>query len=179
MPTDLPISDRPPVDDLESVFADTPSIEERIYRLLVQNTEGMSAPDVADQLSCSTDTARKYLNWFTELGVATRYDGQPVRYERNEEYFEWRYVSDLADTHSLDDLKATVLDIRNRLDTFRDRYDAEDPASIDIVEAAERLDIDIEEAWDDLSAWASLEEELRLHDRARRRLSDRARVSAD
>lgn len=179
MPTDPPFSDRPPIDDLESVFTDAPSTEERIYSLLVQNTGGVSAPDVAEQLSCSTDTARKYLNWFTELGVATKRDGRPVQYERNTEYFEWRYVSELANTHSLEDLRGNVLDIRDQLTTFRDRYDADNPASIDVVEAADRLDVDLEEAWDDLSTWASLEEELRLHDRARRRLSDRAEASAD
>ncbi|ODR83394.1 hypothetical protein BG842_09765 [Haladaptatus sp. W1] len=88
-------------------------------------------------------------------------------------------MSELANTHSLEDLRGNVLDIRDQLTTFRDRYDADTPASIDVVEAANRLDIDLEEAWDDLSTWASLVEELRLHDRARRRLSDRAEASAD
>lgn len=134
---------------------------------------------VDSELSCSTDTVRKYLNWFTELGVATKREGRPVQYERNTAYFEWQYVSKLADTHSLEDLRRNVLDIRDRLETFRDRYDADEPARIDVVEAADRFSVDIEEAWDDLSAWASLQEELRLHDRARRRLSDRAEASVD
>jgi hypothetical protein len=179
MPTDPPLADRPPVDDLESVFADAPSIEERVYSFLVQDADGVSAPDVAARLSCSADTARKYLEWFAELGVATRREGRPVVYERNAAYFEWRYVSELADAHSLAELRANVLDVRERLGALRDRYDADDPAGVDVVEAAERLGIDVEEAWDDLSAWASLEEELRLQDRARRRLSDRTHASAD
>ena len=179
MPTDVPLSDRPPIDELESVFADAPSIEERIYALLVQTTDGVSAPDVAAQLSCSTDTARKYLNWFTELGVASKRGGRPVTYERNTEYFEWRYVSELTDTHSLEELRENVVSIRDRLETYRDRYNADNPAHIDVVEAANRLDVSLEDAWDDLSTWAGLEAELRLHDRARRRLHDRAEASAD
>lgn len=179
MPTDVPLSDRPPIDELESVFAEAPSIEERIYRLLVQTTDGVSAPDVAAELSCSTDTARKYLNWFTELGVASKRGSRPVMYERNTEYFEWRYVSELTDTHSLEELRENVVSIRDQLEAYRDRYDADDPARIDIVEAATRLDVALEDTWDDLSTWAGLEAELRLHDRARRRLHDRAKASAD
>lgn len=178
MTTDTPTPDRPPVDDLESVFSDEPSIEERIFSLLVETSESVTAPAVADQLSCSKDTARKYLNWFVGLGIATKHEGRPVQYERNTEYFEWRYVSELASTHSLDNLRENVHDIQDRLETYRERYGASDPASIDVVEAADRLNVDIETAWDDLSTWASLEVELRLHDRARRRLSTRAEASA-
>lgn len=179
MPVDTPARDRPPVDDLESVFGDDPSIEERVYSLLVETTEGVTAPAVADRLSCSKDTARKYLDWFAELGIAIKHDGRPVQYERNAEYFEWRYVNELANTHSLDDLRENVVEIQERIESFRDRYDATDPASIDVLEAADRLDVAIEDAWDDVSTWVSLEDELRLHDRARRRLSDRAPANAD
>ncbi len=179
MPTDTPVPGRPPIDKLESVFSEEPSIEERIYSLLVEKTEGVTAPAVADQLSCSKDTARKYLNWFAELGIASKYDGRPVQYERNTEYFEWRYVDELANTHSLDDLRENVIEIQEQIESFRDHYDATDPARIDVFEAADRLDMTIEEAWDDLSMWASLKDELRLYDRARRRLSDRATANAD
>lgn len=178
MPTDTPAPDRPHVDDLESVFSEEQSIEERIYSLLVETTEGVTASAVADRLSCSTDTARKYLNWFAELGIAIKHEGRPVQYERNTEYFEWRYVNELANTHSLDDLRENVIEIQGRLESFRDRYDATDPASIDVLEATDRLDMEIEDAWDDLSMWVSLEDELRLQDRARRRLSDRATANA-
>lgn len=179
MPIDTPAPDRPSVDDLKSVFSKEPSIEERIYNILVETTEGVTAPAVADELSCSTDTARKYLNWFAELGIAIKHEGRPVQYERNTDYFEWRYVNELATTRSLDDLGENVTDIQERIQSFRDRYDATDPASIDVFEAADRLDIEIEDAWDDLSTWVSLEDELHLHDRARRRLSDRATANAD
>ncbi|WP_138007030.1 DUF7342 family protein [Halalkalirubrum salinum] len=179
MPTDTPAPGCPPIDSLESVFSEEPSIEERIYSLLVETTEGVTAPAVAEQLSCSTDTARKYLNWFSELGIASKHDGRPVQYERNTEYFEWRYVNELANTRSLDTLRERVIEIQERIESFRDRYDATDPARIDVFDAADRLDMTIADAWDDLSTWASLEDELRLHDRARRRLSDRATANAD
>lgn len=170
---------RPPIDELESVFSEDPSIEERIYSRLVETREGVTARSVAEALSCSTDTARKYLNWFAELGIAVKHEGRPVQYERNSDYFEWRYVTELAATHTLDELRENVIEIEERIESYRDRYDATDPATIDVVEAATRLDVAIEDAWDDLSAWVSLRDELRLYDRARRRLSDRATANAD
>lgn len=113
MTIDTPTPDRPPVDDLESVFSEEPSIEERIYSHLVETTEGMTAPAVAEQLSCSKDTARKYLNWFAELGIVIKQKVRPVEYERNTEYFEWRYVNELANTRSLDDLRENVIEIQD------------------------------------------------------------------
>lgn len=170
---------RPPVDELESVFSEEPSIEERVYRLLVGTSEAVTPPSVAGELSCSTDTARKYLNWFAELGIAIKHDGRPAQFERNTDYFEWRYVTELANTHSMDELRENVVDIQERIESFRNQYDTSDPATIDVIDAADRLDVEIEDAWDDLSTWASLEDELHLYDRARRRLSDRTTVNAD
>lgn len=50
---------------------------------------------------------------------------------------------------------------------------------VDLGEAAERLDRDLETVWDELSTWAGLEDELRLHDRSRRRKSERTGATAD
>lgn len=160
------------LEDLEPAFAE-PTTEEEVYAVLVGSTDPLSVTEVVEQVGCSKDTARKYLEWFTELGLARKHPGRPVRYERNEEYFEWRYVSRLADEHTLAELKDAVVDLQNRRETFRERYDADDPASVDATEAAEAHELSIETVWDDLTTWASLEEEIRLHDRARRRLLDR------
>lgn len=158
------------VDDLTPAFAD-PSVEEQIYSLIVQSDEAWSAPAVADHLECSTDTARKYLNWFTELGIVRRHDGRPATYERNEDYFEWRYVTQFADTHTLTELKENVLELRERLRAYREQYGVESPDAIDLTDDVRDLDEDIEEVWDALTSWASIEDELRLHERARRTLT--------
>ena len=168
------MNDEPPpnLDGIEPAFSE-PTTEEQVFSVLVQSTEPLRVSDVVEQVACSKDTARKYLEWFTELGIATKHSGRPVQYERNDEYFEWRYVSRLADEHTLVELRETVVGLRDRLDTFRDRYDADDPASVDATAAAEEHDRPIEEVWDDLTTWASLREEIRLHDRARQLLTDR------
>lgn len=171
MPDDTP--DRPsPHDELKPAFSD-PSTEERIYSVLVGSTEPLRVADVVAEVGCSKDTARKYLDWFAELGVAVKHEGRPVRFERNAEYFEWRYVSRLADTHSMAQLGEQLGDLQERLETFRERYDADDPAQVDLQAAADARDEPLKAVWDDLTTWAGLEDEIRCHDRARQRLLDR------
>lgn len=170
--TDDPDGPTRRLDDLEPAF-DGASTEERVFDFLIQHAGPASAPEVARAIDCSKDTARKYLEWFGELGVARTYEGRPTTYERNEEYFEWRYVSRLAESHTPEELRANVVDLRDRVETFRERYDAEDPQSVDLLEATRELDADVEEVWDDLSTWAGLLDEIRLHDRARRRRANR------
>lgn len=163
-------------DALEPGFASA-TTEERIYSFLVQSREPVSAPEVAETLECSKDTARKYLEWFTELGIANKHDGRPTTYERNPEYFEWKYVTRLADTHTLEELQANILDLRTRLSTLREQYDTDDPSTVDLAETAHDLETDIETVWDDLSTWTGIKEEIRLHERARQRQLDRAEAS--
>lgn len=181
MSDDSPPDAPPDLAPLEPAFSDQ-STEERVYSVLVQSTEVLRVSDVVEELGCSKDTARKYLDWFAELGIAVKHDGRPVQYERNEEYFEWRYVSHLVDTHSLEEIKENVIEMRDLLETFRSRYDAEHPSGVDLREATAARDAPLEEVWDDFTTWAGLESEIRLHDRARQRFSDRDEsswVSAD
>lgn len=96
-----------------------------------------------------------------------------MQYERNAEYFEWRYVNHLADEHSMAALKEHLSDLRTRRETFRDRYGADDPAQVDLQTAADAHDTPLEAVWDDLTTWAGLADEIRLHDRARQLLHDR------
>lgn len=158
---------------LEPSFAN-PSTEERVYSLLVGSSEAWSAPAVADALECSPDTARKYLEWFAELGILSGSDGRPRTYQRNEAYFEWRYVQQLTETHTLVELRENVSDLRERLETYRERYGEESPSAVDALREGQLSGEDVEVVWDDLSAWAGIEEELRLHERARQQLLDRS-----
>jgi len=164
------MNDRHP--ETDSVFEDA-STEERVYQVLVGHREPLSAPAVGELAGCSPDSARKYLGWFADLGIARRHEGTPATFERNEEYFEWQYVTRLADTHSYAELKAEVAALQERRESLRERYGVESSADVETEEVLETTDTDVETLWDDLSTWATLEEEIRLYDRARRRLHER------
>jgi predicted transcriptional regulator len=142
--------------------------EQRVYGTVLglRSPAGVSA--VAERADCDPKTARKYLEWFAELGVATRHDGEPTTYERNDAYFEWRRVDRLAAEHTADALREHVQDLSTRIETYEHRYDATRPADVDAVTAASGAETTIDEVYADLGDWATAIEERRLHERARR-----------
>lgn len=156
---------------LDRAFGDD-SARERLYSVLVQTRDAAPAAELAERADCHPDTARKYLDWFAQLGIAVRFEGRPTTYERNEAYFEWRYVSELASHHTLEELRSHLESTQERIRVFREQYDADDPSLVDAREAAEDP-TSLDEVWSDLATWASVEEELRLHERARQRLTER------
>lgn len=161
---------------LDTVFDDD-SARERLYSVLVQAREPQDAKSIAEQAGCHPDTARKYLDWFAQLGIAVEHEGRPTTFERNEAYFEWRYVTELAAHHTLDDLREHLQSIQERLENYRDAYGAEDPSLVDAREVTDEAR-ELDEVWADLANWATLEDELRLHERARQRLMERPNVEA-
>lgn len=166
---DAPEASHPP--PLDAAFADG-SARERLYSALVQTREATPAAAIAERAGCHPDTARKYLDWFAQLGLVVRHDGRPTTYERNEAYFEWRYVTELAGHHTFEELREGARSIQERLDEYRDEYGADKPGQVDAREVANETAA-IDEVWNDLAHWSTLEDELRLHERARQRLTRR------
>lgn len=153
------------------------SAMERIYSVLVQTRAATPASAIAEQARCHPDTARKYLDWFAQLGLAIAHEGRPETFERNEAYFEWRYVTELVAQHSLDDLRTQLRSIQERLDAYREEYGSDEPSLVDARSVADAT-TDLDEVWADLADWATLEDELRLHERARQRLMEGPDVGA-
>jgi hypothetical protein len=147
---------------LDTEFDDLSS-KERIYSALVQTREPTSAQDIAERADCHTDTARKYLDWFAQLDVASRYDGRPTTYERN--------VNSLAESHTVEELRENVQTLRDRLTEYRVKYGTERPGTVNALEV--ETDESIDDVWNDLTNWVSIQEEFRLHERARQFLMER------
>jgi predicted transcriptional regulator len=160
-----PETDGPPA--FEDPF-EGEDVEQRIYGTLLQTRSPTSVSDIAEQSDCDPKTARKYLNWFTDLGVVTRHDGRPVTYERNDAYFEWRRVNDLAASHTPEGLRDRVADLTEQIETYQRRYDATHPSEVDALET----DGDIDEVYAELNDWATAIHERRLHERARQQVAD-------
>lgn len=103
--TDSDTENGPP--PFEAVFSGE-DVEQQVYGVVLQTREPSTAGTIAEEAECDPKTARKYLNWFAELGIVTHHDGQPRTYERNDAYFEWRRSNQLASEHSLEDLQQRV-----------------------------------------------------------------------
>lgn len=154
----------PPFDDP----MDAADVEQRIYGVLLGTRQPTAASAIADAADCDPKTARKYLSWFASLGICTAYDGRPRTYERNDAYFEWRRIDELASTHSLADLQERVATLTEDLEAYRDRYGAATPGDVDVLAFDDEK---VETVYEDLGDWATIERERRLTERARQQVA--------
>lgn len=140
--------------------------KQRVYGAVLHAREPMTAAEIAERADCSAESARTHLYFYADLGIVVRHDGRPVRYERNDDYFEWRRVSELARENSVEELQARVSELTERIEEYRNEYGSESPAEVNVLEFdAEQID----DVYVDLGDWATVIEERRLHERARRK----------
>jgi predicted transcriptional regulator len=143
-------------------------VEQRIYGTILRTHEPTAAGTIAKQADCDPKTARKYLRWFATLGIVTRHDGHPVTYERNDAYFEWRRIDQLATERSVEDLQQRVRELTARINEYESRYDGETPAAVNAVATAEASDDrTIDDVYSALSDWATARDECKRYERAR------------
>jgi len=153
----------PPPFDRPFEDADT---KQRVYGAVLHAREPMTAAEIAERADCSEESARTHLSFYADLGIVIHHDGRPARYERNNDYFEWRRMNELANDHSVEELQARVSDLTDQIEAYREEYDADSPADVDVLEyGAEHVD----DVYADLGDWATAIEERRLHERARQK----------
>jgi DNA-binding transcriptional regulator GbsR (MarR family) len=140
--------------------------KQRVYGAVLHAREPMTAAEIADRADCSTESARTHLSFYSDLGIVIRHEGRPVRYERNDDYFEWRRVNELAQEHTVDELQTRVSELTDQIEGYRQEYGVDSPADVDVLEYdADRVD----DVYADLGDWATAIEERQLHERARRK----------
>ena len=142
------------------------SIRERLLDTVTAIRTPTKVSIIADRADCDTETARDYLKWFAEMGLVRRYEGRPVRYERNDSYFQWRRINRLREEFSEAEIGDALTDAIEELDEYRDRFDANSPDEVSLVDASKTTST--EAAWEALSAWETLERRAELLDAARR-----------
>ncbi|MFC7228010.1 transcriptional regulator [Salinirubellus salinus] len=140
--------------------------KQRVYGAVLHARDPMTAAELAERADCSTESARTHLSFYADLGIVIKHEGRPVRYERNDDYFEWRRVNELARENTVDELQTRVSELTDRIENYRNEYDADSPAEIDVLEFdPERID----DVYVELGQWATAIEERALHERARRK----------
>lgn len=165
--TDTEGSDGPP--PFVDVFA-SGDAEQRVYETILQSRDPTSAREIAETADCAPKTARKHLDWFTQLGIVTCHDGNPVTFERNDAYFEWRHINDLATSHTAEELQERIQELTARIFEYEEKYDADSPAEVDAIAVAKANDEwTIDEVYVDLGDWATVREQQKRCKRARQR----------
>ncbi len=157
--------DGPPPFDRPFEDEDT---KQRVYGAVLHAREPMTAAEIAERADCSTESARTHLSFYAELGIVIPHEGRPVRYERNDDYFEWRRVNRLAQDHTVEELQREVGALTDSIDAYRQEYGAASPADVDVLD----FDADeVDDIYTGLGEWATAIEERRLHERARQKVA--------
>jgi len=139
---------------------------QRVYAAVLYARDPMSAAEIAERADCSEESAREHLSFYNDLGIVLQHEGRPVRYERHDDYFEWRRVNALAQEHTVDELQIRVSELTEQIERYRDKFEAKSPADVDVLEFDEE---EIEDVYTELSNWATAIEDCRLHKRAQRK----------
>jgi len=161
--TDDTHSNGPPPFDRPFEDEDT---KQRVYGAILHARDPMTAAEIAERADCSEESARAHLSFYTTLGIVVKHEGRPARYERNDDYFEWRRVNELARNNTVEELQARVLELTERIEAYRDDYGVDSPADVNVL-AFDTEQVD--EVYTELGDWATTIEECRLHERARRK----------
>lgn len=169
-PDDLLESEEDPPDfseweDPETVFKGGPT-RERLLDVVVQLRKPTKVSTIADRAECDTETARDYLEWFAEMGMAQELSGRPVRYERNDSYLRWRRTEQIRETYSDAEIVEKLQETLEEIESYRDQFDADAPYEVSLVVASRERTV--EDAWGALAQWQSLERRAELLDAARR-----------
>ena len=142
--------------------------KQRVYGALLHAREPMTTAEIAERADCSDESARTHLSFYADLGIVVRHESRPVRYERNDDYFEWRRVNELARENTVDELQTRVSELTDRIERYRDEYGADSPADVDVLEFDAR---EVDDVYVDLGDWATAIEERSLHERARQKIA--------
>ncbi len=144
------------------------SIRERLFDVVVGLRTPTRVSTIAERADCDTETARDYLEWFDEMGMVHRHNGRPVRYERNDAYFQWRRIDQICEEYSEREIVDALDETLSQIEDYRVQFDAAHPDEVSIVGATQEQNLSTEAAWEALSEWETLEQRAALLDEARR-----------
>ena len=151
----------------DSLFRDG-SIRERLLDVVVGLRTPTKVSTVAERAECDTETARDYLEWFDEMGMVHRHDGRPVRYERNDAYFQWRRIDRIREDYSEQEIVDALNDTLDQIEDYRAQFDATHPDEVSLIDATQEQNLSTGAVWEALSEWETLEQRAALLDAARR-----------
>jgi predicted ArsR family transcriptional regulator len=144
------------------------STRERLLDVVVGLHTPTKVSTIAERADCDTETARDYLEWFDKMGMVHRYDGRPIRYERNDAYFQWRRIDRIREDYSEQEIVDALSETLEQIEDYRAQFDTTHPDEVSLIDATQEQNLSTEVAWEALSEWETLEQRAALLDAARR-----------
>lgn len=129
---------------------------ERIREVLQSTTDPQYANQLAERARVSEPTARKHLEILVEAGIAeTVTTGHGTQYKRSRQTVAMQRISDLHAQLSRDELANGIRELRERVRSYQEKYDATDPDDL----ALQFASVDDAE-WGVVAEWRALERDL-------------------
>lgn len=131
---------------------------ERVREVLLSTTTPQYAKEIAERARVSEPTARKHLKLLTDAGIAeTAESGRGMRYKRSRQMVAMQRIGELHTELSRESLTKGIKELRQRIRSYQEEYDATDPDDL-----ALQLDSDNADDWAVISEWRALTEDLDL-----------------
>ena len=99
--------------------------------------------------------------------MVQRQDGRPVRYERNDAYFQWRRIDQIRAEYTEQEIVTVLSEALEEIEAYRTQFGAEHPGEVSLVDVTREQNLSIEAAWEALIQWETLERRTALLDVAR------------
>ncbi|WP_458208576.1 DUF7342 family protein [Haladaptatus sp. NG-SE-30] len=142
------------------------STRDRVYTTALQLYEPTRVAVIADRADVSKETARDYLQWFTEIGMLTQVNESPDEFVRDEHYFRWRRIHRLRRL-PMEELEQRLKKLTAKERRYRDQYDAEGPDHVDALDHADYADV--EDVWMELQEWETVRRRIEELEQARQK----------
>jgi len=152
-------------EDPEQLF-EGQSTKERMLDVIMQLRDPTKVATIAERAGCDTETARNYLEWFADLGLVQKHTGRPARYERNESFLRWRRIEQIRQQYSDEEIVDELREVMDGIQAYQDQFGVEASGQVSLQEASKETTV--EDAWEALSEWQTLEQRADLLDAARR-----------
>lgn len=137
---------------------------QRVYDVLVGLPEPATAADVAKSANCSETAARRSLAQLVEMGIAESTGGRPRRYGRNDSYFRWKRIENLARDHSITALQEKLDELLDRDTELREMYEVPAPDAVSLADVTDHDEF--HERWDDVTEWRTVRRDITVIRRA-------------
>ncbi|RJT07077.1 winged helix-turn-helix domain-containing protein [Halococcus sp. IIIV-5B] len=129
---------------------------ERIREVLRSTTHPQYASQLAERARVSEPTARKHLEILAEAGLAeTVTTGHGTQYKRSPQTVAMQRIRDLHAQLSREELANGIRDLRERIHTHQEEYDATDPDDL-ALQFASTDDAE----WGVVAEWRALKRDL-------------------
>lgn len=142
---------------------------QRVYDIVTGTSEYTSASAIATRAECSDDGARNALSQLIEMGIAEKREGRPAEYRRNDAYFRWKRIEDLAENHTVGELRSRIDELIEEDEAFQSRFDVPSPDAIAPTTFGTSGHDEIHKQWEAVSRWRSVRHDIELLQQAAHR----------